>query len=100
MARARLPSVGRQVEIVASLVLLADRRAGRRSDWLPWPPRPSAQPPAWPPTLPPPTSTASSPDGCHLTRDAIAARLWRQRPPLRNARLTLLLQALRCEIAS
>jgi hypothetical protein len=24
------------VEIVASLVLLADRRAGRRSGWLPW----------------------------------------------------------------
>jgi hypothetical protein len=24
------------VEIVASLVLLADRRAGRKSGWLPW----------------------------------------------------------------
>lgn len=34
MADARIPADG--VEIVASLVLLADRRSGRRSGWLPW----------------------------------------------------------------
>lgn len=36
LARPRLPLTVDGVEIVASLVLLADRRAGRTSGWLPW----------------------------------------------------------------
>ena len=54
------------VEVVASLVLLADRRTGRRSAGCPGPRSSSARPPASPRTWPPPSRTrlaASSPGG-------------------------------------
>ena len=47
------------IEIVASLVLLADRRAGRPSGWLPRGARQWGPPRAWPPTSPSAARTAS-----------------------------------------
>jgi hypothetical protein len=48
------------MEIVASLVLLAVRRAGRRPGWLPWAALATGTAASWPPTSPPPRQASSA----------------------------------------
>jgi hypothetical protein len=48
------------LEIVASLVLLADHRSGRRPGWLPWAALATGTADSWPQTSPPPIQAPSA----------------------------------------
>jgi hypothetical protein len=83
------------VEIVASLVLLTDRRTGHRSGWLPW----AALMVGTAASLAANIATAD-PSAISRTRDRLATCLRQAGHPVRYSRLTPLLQALRRDEAS